>query len=182
MGFLVITDHIRPSVPALLQTLHRLGVQEVAMITGDSKKSAEVIAQQAGIQHVEAQLLPEQKVHIVKQFLDQYHQVLMVGDGINDAPALATATVGIAMGASGTAISAESAGIVLLVDDISKVADTIAIGKRMLSIAKQSICVGIGLSLLLMLIAVGGAIPPAVGALLQEVIDVAVILNALRAR
>ena len=182
MGFLVVTDHIRPKVPLLLKTLHRLGIQEIAMITGDSKKSADVIARQAGIERVEAQLLPEQKVQIVQQFLDRFKSVLMVGDGINDAPALATATVGIAMGASGTAISAESADIVLLVDDLSKVADAISIGKRMLVIAKQSIFIGIGLSLLLMFIAVGGHISPPIGALLQEVIDVAVILNALRAR
>lgn len=182
MGFLVISDRIRPGVPALVERLHDLGIEEIAMITGDSVKNARAIAHQAGIKKYEAQLLPEQKVGIVRQFRDQYKHVMMVGDGINDAPALATATVGIAMGAHGTAISAESADIVLLVDDISKVADAISIGKHMLRIAKQSILVGIGLSLLLMVIAVFGYIPPAVGAMLQEIIDVAVILNALRAR
>jgi heavy metal translocating P-type ATPase len=182
MGFLVISDHIRPKVPELLKKLGALGVKEIAMITGDSQKNAQVIASQAGIQHFEAGLLPEQKVTIVRQFKELYHSVMMVGDGINDAPALATATVGVAMGAYGTAISAESADIVLLVDDLSKVADVICVGKRMLHIAKQSILIGIGLSLLLMVIAVFGYIPPAIGAMLQEVIDVAVILNALRAR
>lgn len=182
MGFLVICDHIRPQVPLLMRELQSLGVKEIAMVTGDSKKSAAVIARQAGIHKVEAQLFPEQKVDVVRQFLKRHKSVMMVGDGINDAPALATATVGVAMGACGTAISAESADIVFLVDDLSKVADAIVIGKRMLHIAKQSIGIGIGLSLVLMVIAVFGYIPPPLGAMLQEIIDVAVILNALRAR
>lgn len=182
LGFLVISDHIRPSVPSLIEKLGDLGVKKIAMITGDSKKNAQSIAKQAGIKNYEAELLPEQKVAIVRHFRNAYKSVMMVGDGINDAPALATATVGVAMGAYGTAISAESADIVLLVDDLSKVADAISIGKRMLHIAKQSITIGIGLSFVLMIIAVFGYIPPPLGAMLQEIIDVAVVLNALRAR
>lgn len=182
MGFLVISDTIRPHVPVLMERLHDLGVKEIVMITGDGKKNAQAIAKQAGIEKYEAELLPEQKVNIVRKFRDLYKSVLMVGDGINDAPALGTATVGIAMGAYGTAISAESADIVLLVDDLSKVADAISIGKRMLHIAKQSIFIGMGLSFLLMIIAVFWFIPPPLGAMLQEIIDIAVILNALRAR
>jgi heavy metal translocating P-type ATPase len=182
MGFFVISDQIRPNAANLMQKLRDLGLKEIAMITGDNRNHALEIAKQAGIQRVEAELLPQNKVDIVRQFEELYTSVMMVGDGINDAPALATATVGVAMGAYGTAISAESADIVLLVDDLSKVADIISIGKHMLRIAKQSILVGIGLSLLLMVIAVFGYIPPPLGAMLQEVIDVAVILNALRAR
>lgn len=182
MGFLVITDQIRPKAAILMQKLRDFGVKEIGMITGDNKKNAEAIARLAGIKRVEAGLLPDQKVNIVRQFEELYQSVMMVGDGINDAPALATATVGVAMGAYGTAISAESADIVLLVDDLSKVADAVSIGKRMLYIAKQSIFIGIGLSLLLMIIAVFGFISPPIGAMLQEIIDVAVILNALRAR
>lgn len=182
IGFLALSDQLRPGVPDVIQRLQAMGVQEVVMVTGDSRRNADLIAKQAGIERVEAELLPEQKVDIVRKLERQFHPLLMVGDGINDAPALATATVGIAMGACGTAISAEAADIVLLVDDLSKVVETVAIGKRMLHIAKQSIFIGIGLSFLLMVIAIFGGLIPAVGALLQEIIAVAVILNALRAR
>jgi P-type E1-E2 ATPase len=182
IGFLVITDKIRPNVPEMISHLRSLGVKEIAMLTGDSKKNAEIIARQAGIRSFKSQLLPEQKVDSVRELLTKYDPVIMVGDGINDAPALATATVGIAMGAYGTAISAEAADIIFLVDDLGRVADTIEIGQRMLYIAKQSILIGIGLSFCLMVIAAAGFIMPAIGALLQEIIDVAVILNALRAR
>ena len=141
-----------------------------------------MIGRQAGIDQVMANLLPEDKVRVVEQLKLTYPTVAMVGDGINDAPALATATVGIAMGAHGTGISAEAADIVLLVDDVSKVADAVAIGQRMVRIAKQSIFIGLGLSLSLMVLAAFGLIAPTVGALLQEAVDAAVILNALRAR
>jgi heavy metal translocating P-type ATPase len=182
MAVLDLTDHIRKGVPKMIQTLRGLGVEEIAMLTGDSRKNGELIAKQAGIERVEAELLPEQKAEIVREIEARCHPVVMVGDGINDAPALATATVGIAMGATGTAISAEAADIVILVDDPMKVVTSIQVGKRMLRVAKQSIWIGIGLSFSLMLVAISGHIVPAVGAMLQEIIDVAVILNALRAR
>jgi len=180
IGALVLTDHIRPEAASTMLQLHQLGVQEIMMVTGDHKKSAEAIAKKAGILDFAAQLLPEQKVEIVNEFKEKYKILTMVGDGINDAPALATATVGIAMGAHGTAISAEAADIVLLIDDLSKVAKAVRIGQRMLKIAKQSIFVGMGLSFVLMGIACFGYIAPPVGAGLQEIIDVVVILNALR--
>lgn len=182
IGCLVITDRIRPGIPTMVEKLESLGVKEIVMLTGDSRKNAEVIAKQSGIKNVEAELLPDEKVRKIQELKKTYDPIVMVGDGINDAPALATATVGIAMGANGSAISAETADIVLLVDDPTKVADAVETGKRMIRIAKQSIYIGIGLSFLLMVIADFGLIIPAVGAVLQEIIDVAVILNALRAR
>ncbi len=181
IGFFVLSDHVRPYVPQMLKKLKNLGVKEIMMLTGDSKESTDAVAKEIHIESYRADLLPEQKVEIVKHMEKQFHPTIMVGDGINDAPALATATVGIAMGAYGTAISAEAADIVLLVDDLEKVANVIAIGKRMLHIAKQSIFIGIGFSFALMIIAAFGFISPPYGAMLQEIIDVAVILNALRA-
>jgi P-type E1-E2 ATPase len=174
-------DQMRPGVRALLKRLHSLGVKRTVMLTGDNRKHATVIGEQAGVDEVVANLLPQDKVHAVEQLKLTYPIVVMVGDGINDAPALATATVGVAMGAHGTGISAEAADIVLLVDDVSKVAEAMAIGQHMVKIAKQSIFVGLGLSLSFMVLAAFGLIAPVMGALLQEAIDAAVILNALRA-
>jgi len=180
-GMAFFDDQIRPGVPALVKRLHELGVKRIVMLTGDNAKHATVIGQQAGVDQVEANLLPEDKVRAIEQLKLTYPTVAMVGDGINDAPALATAAVGIAMGAHGTGISAEAADIVLIVDDVTKVADAMAIGQHMVKIAKQSIFIGLGLSLSFMVLAAFGLITPVIGALLQEAVDAAVILNALRA-
>jgi heavy metal translocating P-type ATPase len=180
-GVVHLDDQMRPGVPGLLRRLARLGVRHTALLTGDNAANAEAIGARAGIAQVEADLLPEDKVRIVTEIGARHAPVVMVGDGINDAPALASATVGVAMGAKGTGISAEAADIVLLEDDVAKVGEAVAIGGHMLRIAKQSIYVGLGLSIGFMVVAAFGYIPPAAGALIQEAIDVAVILNALRA-
>ncbi len=181
-GEILFTDKLRPEAHLVIARLKTLGIKMVAMITGDGSPNAQVIAEEAGIKEVTAELLPEQKVAFIQNLKKRFTSVVMVGDGINDAPALATATVGVAMGAHGTAVSAEAADVVLLVDDLTRVGDLIEIGRRMLYIARESIYVGMGCSLILMLIAAYGYIPPAIGALLQEVLDAVVILNALRAR
>jgi heavy metal translocating P-type ATPase len=181
-GRIEFADPLRPQVPSLIRRLPSLGVSESVMLTGDREGTAEVIAAQAGIRTVRANLLPAGKVEALQELRRRYGTVVMVGDGINDAPALAAATVGIAMGEHGTAVSADAADIVLLVDDISRVGDALAISGRMRRIALQSIGVGLGVSFLLMVIASIGLLAPAVGALMQEALDVAVILNALRVR
>lgn len=181
-GLIFFSDRLRPGVPQMMKRLRELGVRHTVMLTGDHRESAMPIAHAAGVDEVDADLLPADKVTAVRMLKEQYDPVVMVGDGINDAPALATATVGVAMGARGSAISSEAAGIVLLVDDIGRVADIIDTGKRTLRIARQSIYAGLGVSLALMVVAGLGYIPAPIGALSQEVLDVAVILNALRAR
>jgi heavy metal translocating P-type ATPase len=182
VGAVVYSDKIRTGVKLMMQRLYELGVKETVILTGDSFDNAKTISEQAGVTRFESDLSPEQKVISVKKLRERYNNIIMVGDGINDAPALAAATVGIAMGAHGTAVSAEAADMVLLVDDITKVSNAVEIGRRTVQIAKQSIYVGLGASFIFMVIASFGLIPPTVGALLQEVFDVAVILNALRAR
>lgn len=181
-GIVVFADRIRPGVTSMIESLKALGIKRTLMLTGDTIENSQAIAKQAGLTDFKANLLPEEKVSAVRELRYEYQNIIMVGDGINDAPALASATVGVAMGARGTAISAEAADIVLLVDDVTKVSEVVGISDRTIRIAKQSIFVGLGLSFSLMVVASFGLIPPAIGALLQEALDVTVILNALRAR
>ncbi len=181
-GDILFADQLRPQAPALMRRLRDGGVTETVMVSGDHHAAAQYIAGEAGITTVRADLLPAQKVAVIEELQQQHRTVVMVGDGINDAPALAAATVGIAMGAHGTAASAEAADIVILVDDVSRVADAIDISRRMRRVALQSISVGLGVSGLLMVIASLGYISPPLGAVMQEALDAAVILNALRAR
>lgn len=180
-GAIVFHDQLRAGVPVMMNRLRELGVERTVMLTGDNEANAALIANEAGIDHVAASLLPSEKVEEVKRLNIQYGKAIMVGDGINDAPSLAAATVGVAMGAHGTGIAAEAADIVLLEDDVTKVGDSIQIGQRTLAVAMQSIYFGLGGSFVLMVIASFGFIPPAIGALFQEVLDITVILNAVRA-
>ena len=176
------SDKIRDGVVTMIQNLKKEGIRETVMLTGDSLDNAKSIANQAAIDDYKHDLLPEDKVNEVKKLKEKFKNIVMVGDGINDAPALTTAAAGIAMGAKGSAISAEAADIVLLIDDVTKVSDIIHISKRTIKIAKQSIFIGIGISFILMIFASFGLILPSVGALFQEALDVGVILNAIRAK
>jgi P-type E1-E2 ATPase len=149
------------------------------MLTGDGASTAHSIASHLGVTDVRPELLPLDKVEIVRAA--EPRPVLMVGDGVNDAPVLAAADVGIAMGARGSTAASESADAVVLVDDISRAADAMEISQRTVRVALQSIWLGIALSVGLMAVALTGLLPPVVGALLQELVDLATILNALRA-
>lgn len=182
VGALLFEDPIRPEVPGLADRLRALGIRAVGLLTGDNRENADDIARRAGIPIVEADLLPEQKVERVREFRRKFGSAVMVGDGLNDAAALASASVGVAMGAQGAGVTAEAADAVLLVDDVSRVADVIALGRTMLRVARQGILFGLGTSLILMGIASFGVIAPADGAVIQEALDAAVILNALRVR
>jgi len=154
---------------------------EVVMLTGDNRATAEAVGRRLGIDRVEADVLPDHKSDIVTQLRSDGRVVAMAGDGVNDAPALALADVGIAMGTAGATVSSETADAVIMVDRVDRVVEAVRIGRRSLRIARESVLVGIGLSLAAMGFAAVGLIVPIAGALLQEAIDVAVILNALRA-
>jgi len=181
-GAILYADPLRPGVPAMVDRLHRLGVQQVVLLTGDSSANAKVTAEEAHITEFIGDLLPEGKVERIRDYRDRLGSTVMVGDGINDAAALASASVGVAMGARGSGISVDAADIVLLVDDVTRVPDGIELGQRMVLVARQGIYLGLGASIVLMAVAAGGFVLPALGAILQEIIDVLVILNALRVR
>lgn len=174
-------DRLRPDLPALFDRLRLLGVTRTELLSGDHVGNVSPIASTLGISHHAGDLHPEDKLTRVRTLQDEGRHVLMVGDGTNDAPALSLASVGVALAGHGGGVSAEAADVVLLVDDPDRVADALAIGRDTMRIATQSIAVGLGLSVIGMGVALAGLLPPTLGALAQEVIDVAVIVNALRA-
>ncbi|QDR80408.1 heavy metal translocating P-type ATPase [Sporomusa termitida] len=148
LGLLAIQDTLRPQARNAVRALRRMGIQ-VAMLTGDNAATAQAIGRQADVDWIYDGLLPEQKVEIVKKLTTKFGQVAMVGDGVNDAPALATAAVGIAMGAAGTDVALETANVVLMADDIEKVAYAIALGRRTKKVVKQNIVFALGVVLVL---------------------------------
>ncbi|MGO4583744.1 heavy metal translocating P-type ATPase [Arthrobacter sp. 2RAF6] len=178
-GTLIMSDPLRENAVATLAWLRRLGVRETMLLTGDTRSTASHIAAEAGITRVLADCLPADKVAAVAQLSDR--PVMMVGDGVNDAPVLAASDVGIAMGAKGATAASESADVVIVLDDLSKVAAAVDIGRHTIHIARTSIWTGILLSVGLMAAAADGFVPAVAGALLQELVDLATILNALRA-
>ena len=180
LGHIVLADTLRKGTPFLLQKLRQLGIKRIVLATGDRLAVAEAISKGLGFDAVRADLSPDQKVQVV---LDERRNgpVMMVGDGVNDAPALAAADIGVAMGARGTAASAEAADVVLLVDHLDRLLPALQISRQTRRIALESVSIGMGLSLLGMTAAAFGYLTPVQGALTQEAIDVAAILNALRA-
>ncbi|MBO3752998.1 cadmium-translocating P-type ATPase [Streptosporangiaceae bacterium NEAU-GS5] len=179
-GVILLHDAIRGDAPRTLRRLRLSGITKVVMLTGDRLEVAEGVATILGVDRVRAEQTPEAKVRGVQEEAGVATTV-MVGDGINDAPALAAADVGVAMGARGVAASAQAADVVLTTDRLDRLADAMDVARRSRRIAVQSAAGGLALSLVAMGFAAAGAITPVAGAILQEVIDVAVILNALRA-
>jgi P-type E1-E2 ATPase len=182
-GAVLMGDHVRADAGQLVDKLHAMGVLHVAMATGDRAAIARAVGDALGVDRVYAEQSPEDKLELVRALRTNpdLQPVVMVGDGVNDAPALALADVGIAMGAAGGTVSSETADAVIVLDRIDRVVDALEIGRRSLRIARQSVLAGIGLSVVAMAAAAAGLITPVFGALLQEAIDVVVIANALRA-
>ena len=179
-GELVLADGLREGTEAMLEALRAGGLERIVLATGDRVEVAQAVTEGLVLDECHAGLGPAEKIAVVTA--ERAHgPVMMVGDGVNDAPALAAADIGVAMGARGAAASAEAADVVLLVDRLDRLLPARAIARRSLSIARQSVGIGIGLSLVGMVAAALGYLVPVEGALLQEAIDVAAILNALRA-
>jgi P-type E1-E2 ATPase len=180
-GIVEYADRIRPDLGRFFAALRAFGVRRTLLLSGDDQSNVAAVGREVGLDEAHGNLLPEEKVAFVQRLVKEGERVLMVGDGTNDAPALSSATVGIALASGGGGITAEAADAVVLADDPTRIAEAMAISRRTLRLARQSIWAGLGLSGIAMVAASLGYIPPVAGALLQEGIDVAVILNALRA-
>ena len=178
-GTLVLADDPRPESPDVVTWLRDNGVERIAMLTGDTLPTATSIARDVGIEEVHAEILPGAKVELARGMAPR--PVMMVGDGVNDAPVLAASDVGVAMGAKGATAAGDAADVVILVDSLAGIVDAVAIGRHTLRVALTAIWIGIALSIGLMLVAMTGVIPAVAGALTQELVDLATILYALRA-
>lgn len=183
-GYITFQDQIRKNTPETISRLRRQGIKQIMMLTGDRRSVADKVAKEAGIKEseVHADLLPAQKIQAIRDVKPDLRPVAMVGDGVNDAPSLMAADVGIAMGAKGATAASESADAVIMVNDISKVNDAVAISKHTMKVAHVDIITAICIVILIELIAFTGIIPAFWGAILQEVVDLITILLALLAK
>jgi len=180
LGFIAVADVIRPEVPAAIAELRRLGIKHILLLTGDNERTANAVAAQLGIAQVRANLLPQDKIEAVRALQAGGHKVAMIGDGINDAPALAQADVGIAMGAAGTDVALEAAHVALMRDDWSQVPEAIRVGRRTFRTIQQNITFGVLYNIVGVTLAALGILPPVLAAAAQSLPDVAVFLNSSR--
>ena len=180
MGVIAIADEVRAQAAATITRLKKLGVEQIVMLTGDNQETAHSVAKAVGIDRVYAQLLPEDKLDVIRRLQQEYQTVAMVGDGINDAPALAQASVGIAMGVSGSDVALETADIVLMADRLEKIAVAIHLGRRSQVIVKQNIVVALGFIMLLLVGNFLGSINLPIGVIGHEGSTVLVTLSGLR--
>ncbi|MBD2074774.1 heavy metal translocating P-type ATPase [Phormidium sp. FACHB-592] len=180
MGLIAVADRMRPQVAETIARLRALGIEQIVMLTGDNERTAQSMAQSLGLDQVYANLLPEDKLHVIKRLQQQYQHVAMIGDGINDAPALAQASVGIAMGIAGSDVALETADIVLMSDRLEKLEQAITLSRRSQRVVKQNIVFALGFILLLLLANFGGNITLPLGVIGHEGSTVLVTLSGLR--
>lgn len=181
IGSILFEDKVRAESKAVIDALNKQNISHIMMLTGDNKKTAETVGQSLGITEIHAELMPSEKIGILKALPETNRPMVMVGDGINDAPALALSDVGIALGASGSTVASESADVVVLRNDLTLVPESIKISRETMKVAKEAVLIGIFICIVLMIIASTGILPTIIGALLQEVIDTVSILYALKA-
>lgn len=181
-GYLTFEDQVRPETEKTLARLRKQGLIQLIMLTGDREAVAQRIGKPLDLDEIHGDCLPEDKIERIQKTREVYQPIMMVGDGVNDAPSLATADVGIAMGAHGATAASESADVVILKDDLNRVANAIQISQETMQIAKRDVLIGIVVLIVLMLIATTGLIPALLGAIFQEAVDTMTILLALKAR
>ncbi len=180
IGIIAVADHVRPEAAEAIAHLKKLGLKHLIMLTGDNQETAQSVARAVGITEVHAELLPEDKLHLIRQLQQHYGSVAMVGDGINDAPALAQATVGIAMGAAGSDVALETADIVLMTDRLTKIAAAVQLGRRSQAIVKQNVAFALGFIVLLLVANFAGGMSLPLGVIGHEGSTVLVTLSGLR--
>ncbi|MEA5078931.1 MAG: heavy metal translocating P-type ATPase [Anaerolineaceae bacterium] len=179
-GMIALADTLRPEAAAAMRALTKIGVTNTIMLTGDNANSAAAIAKEVGISDFRADLMPEDKLDVIRDLVKKYQEVAMIGDGVNDAPALANATVGIAMGGAGTDVALETADVVLMGDDLSRLPFAVGLGRATRSIIVQNLIISMGVIALLIVASLTGfmSIGPAV--VFHEGSTIVVVLNALR--
>ena len=173
-----VADKIKETASHTINNLYKLGIENIALLTGDNKTTADAIAAKAGIKEVYSEQLPEDKVRVVDNYISKNKVVCMIGDGINDAPALARADIGIAMGVLGSDVALETADIALMSDDISKIPDLLILSKKVFSTIKINIIISMIINIIAVILAATGIIDPVVGALVHNVSSILVVLNS----
>lgn len=180
LGVIGVADQIRAEARHMVASLHRAGVEKVIMLTGDTGLVAESVARKTGIDEVYASLFPEDKLAMVRELQAEGHVIAMVGDGVNDAPALAAAEIGVAMGAGGSAVAIETADIALMSDKLLKLPEAIGLARRTIAVMRQNIAIAIGTVVLLLAGVFAGGVTMAIGMLVHEISVLVVIMNAMR--
>jgi Cd2+/Zn2+-exporting ATPase len=180
LGCIALADTIRPSARGVITALKRLGVRQTVMLSGDNIRVAEAIGAELGLDSVRAELLPEEKLTAIRELQERYGGVAMVGDGVNDAPALAAATVGIAMGGAGTDVALETADVALMADDLASLADGVDLSRRARRIVRQNVTIALGVIVVLAPIAALGLIRLPIGVVAHEGSTLVVVANGLR--
>ncbi|MFT5905962.1 MAG: Cd2+/Zn2+-exporting ATPase [Cryomorphaceae bacterium] len=180
LGVIAVGGTIRDNAKSAIQSLHDAGVKQVIMLSGDNQTTADAIAKQAGIDQAKGDLLPEQKIESIRELLKKYQHVGMVGDGVNDAPAMAAASLGIAMGAAGTDTAIETADMALMTDDLSKISEAIHLGRRTLAITKFNITFALGIKAVFLILAITGHASLWIAILADTGATLLVIANSLR--
>jgi Cd2+/Zn2+-exporting ATPase len=179
-GLIAIRDSVRPNARRAIDSLHAIGVKKIVMLTGDNQRTAQAIARETGIDDVYADLTPEDKARKVRELTERHGHVAMVGDGVNDAPALAEATVGVAMGTAGTDVALETADVALMADDLEKLVYALRLAQRSQSVVNQNLALSALVIGVLIIGAVGGLFSLPVAVVGHELSELVVILNGLR--
>jgi Cd2+/Zn2+-exporting ATPase len=179
-GVISVADVLREGISDMLRELGRIGIKKVVMLTGDNNRVALALARRVGIADVRAEMMPEEKVEVVKRLMKEGNRVAVIGDGINDAPALATADIGIAMGATGTDLALETADIVLMTDELRKIPSTIRLSRRTLGIIRQNLVLSFLFNVFMIVAASYGYVSMSAGAVMHEIGSLVVIFNSMR--